>query len=394
MSFFDDTTLAPDDPILGLTAAFKADQRPNKVNLGVGAYRTDDGKPYVFLSVQKAEVIVAKALFDKEYVPIDGDRDCVEDLLKITFGGTLVPDRVYGAQAVGGTGALRVIADFLGLEGKRMVYVSQPSWPNHRGIFSSAGHHVDTYPYLDSKAFDIDMDGLLKAFQGMKPGSVVVLQASCHNPTGVDPSLEQWQEISRIIKERRLLPVFDLAYMGFGEGRVQDARPVRLFMEQGHEFFVAVSCSKCFGLYGERLGLLAVIADTKDLCRNVASHVRSVIRTNYSSPPCHPARIVKTILRSEALTQEWEQELHRMRQRIQKMRGDFSGELKRKVQKRDFSFLGRQKGMFSYTGLGIPEVQKLREAYGIYMLNNGRINVAGLTSGNIPYVVQAISGVV
>lgn len=393
MSFFDEITLAPDDPILGLTAAYDADPRPNKVNLGVGAYRTESGKPYVFHAVQKAEVLVAKEQLDKEYIPIDGDRECVEDLLKVTFGSTL-SDRVYGAQAVGGTGALRLVADFLALRGKRTVYVSQPSWPNHRGVFSSAGHKVETYPYLDEKTYDVDTVGLLKALQGIQKGSVVVLQASCHNPTGIDPSQETWQEMSRIMKDKGLIPVVDLAYMGFGEGRVQDAKPVRLFMEDGHEFFVAVSCSKCFGLYGERLGLMAAVLEDKEICRNVASHMRQVIRTNYSSPPCHPARIVKTILRSESLTQEWEQELNRMRQRIQKMRGDFVAELGRRISKKDFSFLARQKGMFSYTGFQPTQVQKLRETYGIYMLMNGRINVAGLMSSNIPYVVEAIHAVV
>lgn len=388
MDFFEKVEKMPPDAILGLTLAYAADKRAEKVNLGVGAYKTTDLKPLILNTVKKAEQILIEKETSKDYLPIDGSREYVE-LTKHLIFGKLLP-HIYGAQTTGGTAALQVGGAFLKEQGFKKIYISDPTWANHFRIFKYAGLEVHTYPYFDRKKHGFDFKGMMETLEQLEKGSVVLLQACCHNPTGFDPTPEQWQEICKLMKEKTLFPFFDCAYQGFGEDLEKDVASVRHFLKSDLQFALAVSHAKNFGLYAERAGALYFVCRDEDQAHRVGSHIKMVIRGLYSNPPCHGARIVSTILQDPELKEHWEKELTVMKERITEMRHALSSQLQTKSTSRSFDFLARQKGMFSYTGLEKEQVERLISDYGIYLPKDGRINVAGLNTKNLDYVADAI----
>lgn len=396
MPFFNDIPQLPDDPILGLPIAFAADPRPNKINLGIGAYKTAEGHPLVLKSVRKAESLLLQKNLPKDYLPIEGDADFLRCSLQLLFGSNSPlwqTGRFFAAQSVGGASALRIGAEFLAKLVSKTVFISQPSWSNHKQIFERAGLNVGSYPYFDPHTFMLDFSGMCEAIKNMPPGSVILLHGCCHNPTGIDPSFEQWKELSNLIKKQQLIPFFDLAYQGFGRGLDEDAQAIRHFVNEGHEMLIAYSFSKNFGLYGERVGFLTVVCSSVDRVPKIASQIRSLIRGNYSNPPLHGARIVSTILKSPELTQEWKTELNNMCERVKEMRKALIAALLVKGQNRNFSYMNQQIGLFSFTGLSPEQVQRLRKEKAIYMPNSGRINVAGLNTQNVSHVAEALLSV-
>ncbi len=383
----------PDDPIFGLTTAFRNDTRKDKVNLGVGAYRTADGEPLVLSSVRAAEQLLIEKKLNKEYLPIDGDADFVRAASKLIFGPLAAQLPLFGAQMVGGTGALRIGADYLALGGSRTIYLSNPTWANHKAIFSRAGLQVESYPYYDIGKGGLDFGSMCQAFEQMPEGAVVLLHGCCHNPTGVDLTLDQWRIVSDLVKKHRLLPFFDLAYQGLGEGLDGDAAAVRYFAEQGHELLVSYSFAKNFGLYNERVGFLAFVTSTVEAAQLLGRQLKVLIRGVYSNPPSHGARIVTTILGSDQLKADWMRELESMRSRVVDMRKALAAGLQSRYPGRDYRALIEQKGLFSFGFLTPDEVQRLRREFAIYCPNDGRINVAGLNPHNIDYVIDAIESV-
>ncbi|MFI5343800.1 MAG: aromatic amino acid transaminase [Chlamydiales bacterium] len=396
MSFFDEIPLLPDDPILGLPILFAAEPRPNKVNLGIGSYKTAEGLPLVLNSVRKAENLIVQRHLNKEYLPIDGDAEFLKCALQLIFGGELSsiePERLYASQTIGGSGALRVAGELFSKLISRNIFLPQPSWPNHKPLFERGGMNVGSYPYFDPKTHLLDFKGMCQAINNLPPASIILLHASCHNPTGVDPTAEQWRELSGLIKKRGLFPFFDFAYQGFGDSIEADAQSVRLFASEGHEMMVAYSFSKNFGLYGERVGLLSVLTSQSKAKPKIASQIKTLIRGNYSSPPLQGARIVSTILKSHELTLDWKGELSNMSERIIEMRKALVAALLVKGHDRNFDFILKQNGLFSFIGLTKEQVDRLRSEYAIYMPSNGRINLAGLNTQNIEYFVQALLSV-
>lgn len=386
MTFFEKISLIPDDPIFKLPILFAAETRSCKVNLGIGVYQNEKGKPTVPHCVQKAEQLLFEKKLDKNYLPIDGDAEFIHETLKIIFGEqspVLMQKRVFGVQTVGGAGALRLGAEFLyTLIGKR-IYLSEPTWINHINIFKRSGMEVDFYPYYDNAVQKFDCIAMQKAIKCMPQGSIILLQGCGHNPTGADPTFEEWKELSHLIKKSQLIPFFDLAYQGFGTDMDADAQPIRYFAEEGHEMFVAYSYSKNMGLYGERAGALAIVARTPEASKHAASQLRQMIRGIYSTPPLHGGRIVSTILKNENLKNEWLQEVNRMRYRLHSCRLELAKRL-------GLPFLASQKGMFSYCGLSSSNVEHLINEYAIYLPSDGRINVAGLNADNFDYVSNSI----
>ncbi len=373
----------PEDPIFGLNTAFRNDPRPNKVNLGVGAYRTSEGNPYILPSVREAEHLVWEKKLNKEYLPIDGDPDFCCFAAGLVLGTThKVP--LYAAQTLGGTGALRIGGEYLAMNGPKTIFLPNPTWPNHKGVFTRAGLKVETYPYFDKARHIIDFDGFCVSLSSMPSGSIVLLHACCHNPTGTDLTSEQWHQVSELIRRHSLIPFFDFAYQGFGEGIEADAQAIRYFTQQGIECLVAYSFAKNFGLYSERVGLLLVVTKDQSAADLVGRQIKTVIRTNYSNPASHGARIVSTILQSYALKQQWELELASMRQRV----GDMRIALVEGV-KADPMLLN-QRGLFTFGLLDSEQVGYLRDQFAIYLPDDGRINVAGLNASNLNYVVEAI----
>jgi aspartate aminotransferase len=396
MSFFKSVELLPEDPILSLPIYFAADAHPKKVNLGIGAYKDAQGKPAVLSCVRKAEKIIFDQNLNKEYLPIEGNKAYISSLSQLAFGSDLnnkLADRMFAVQTVGGTGGLSIAGDFFFHNLSKTVQLSDPTWPNHRPIFRYAGLNMESYPYYDNQKHDLDFAGMCQAITKMPAGNILVLHGCCHNPSGMDPTQEQWKELSSLIKKQRVLPFFDFAYQGFGNGIEEDAFAVRYFAEQGHEMLVASSCSKNFGLYGERMGMLVIISSDRETIPKVSSQIKQIIRSNYSMPPLHGSRIISTILQNEELTKEWHQELAQMRNRVKEMRQALMEKLKAKNINMDVSFMARQTGLFSFTGLNSDQVQSLRRDYGIYITNNGRANIAGLTWDNIDYVVEAMAKV-
>ena len=323
---------------------------------------------------------------------MDGNQEYIGCLSDLIFGDK-DQDRIYGAHTIGGTGAVRIAGEFLSQEVTKTIFISNASWPNYRPIFTRCGMDVDTYSYYDDENKKFDFEGMLKSIEEMPAGSCIVLQPCCHNPTGFDPSFEQWKEIASLIKEREILPFFDCAYHGFGDGLDEDLRVVNHFFDMFEELVVCYSCSKNFGLYGERVGALFVISSGKNSSDIVCSQVRSIIRQNYSSPPVSGARLVAKILGKESLRKEWEIELGNMRERLINARKSLMEKLVAKEHICDFSFMGKQKGFFSFCGLDKDQVECLREDYGIYMPSNGRINVAAISPKNVDYVVDSILAV-
>ncbi|MCK1792301.1 amino acid aminotransferase [Pseudomonas violetae] len=398
MSLFSAVEMAPRDPILGLNEAFNADTRTTKVNLGVGVYCNEEGRIPLLRAVVEAETIRVAEHASRGYLPIDGIAAYDQAVQKLLFGNDsplIAAGRVLTTQAVGGTGALKIGADFLKqLLPNAVVAISDPSWENHRALFETAGFPVQNYRYYDAATHDVNRAGLLEDLNALPSGSIVVLHACCHNPTGVDLSTADWNNVLQVVKAKGHVPFLDMAYQGFGDGIDEDAAAVRLFAESGLTFFVSSSFSKSFSLYGERVGALSIVSESKEESARVLSQVKRVIRTNYSNPPTHGASIVAAVLNSPQLRAQWEEELAEMRLRIRGMRTQMVDLLTEKAPQRDFSFVGRQRGMFSYSGLTTEQVHRLRNEFGIYALDTGRICVAALNQSNIKAVTDAIVQVI
>jgi aromatic-amino-acid transaminase len=395
MSLFSAVELAPRDPILGLNEAFNADTRTTKVNLGVGVYFNEEGKIPLLRAVREAEKARVDLALPRGYLPMEGIAAYDAAVQKLLLGNDspLIADgRVVTAQALGGTGALKIGADFLKrLNPTSKVAISDPSWENHRALFESAGFEVVNYPYYDAATHGVKFDEMLAAFNSYPAGTVVVLHACCHNPTGVDLTLAQWQQVVETVKARSLVPFLDIAYQGFGDSIDADAAAVRLFAQADINVFVSSSFSKSFSLYGERVGALSILTSSREESSRVLSQLKRVIRTNYSNPPTHGGAVVAAVLASPELRATWEQELGEMRDRIRAMRHGLVEKLKAAGIDRDFGFVSRQRGMFSYSGLTSPQVDRLREEFGIYAVSTGRICVAALNTRNLATVADAIA---
>lgn len=397
-SLFASVPMAPRDPILGLNELFNADKNPAKVNLGVGVYCDETGRVPLLECVRLAERQVVEQAAPRNYLPIDGlpayDR-MAQSLLFGADSSAVSDGRVLTLQALGGTGALKIGADFLRrlLPGAQ-VWISDPSWENHRALFEGAGFTVNAYPYYDPATHGVGFAAMMEALHGMPAQSIVVLHACCHNPTGVDLSPDQWEEVIATVRRRDLVPFLDIAYQGFGDGLEEDARVVRRFAETEGPLFVSSSFSKSFSLYGERVGALSVVTGGADEAARVLSQLKRVVRTNYSNPPTHGGKIVAGVLGSPDLRALWEQELGQMRERIRTMRNQLVEKIHARVPGADFGFIARQRGMFSYSGLSKEAVRRLRDEFSIYAVDTGRICVAALNARNIDYVADAIAKVI
>ncbi len=398
MSLFTAVELAPRDPILGLNEQFNADPNPAKVNLGVGVYYDDNGKLPLLKCVAAAEKALLEAPKAKGYLPIDGIAAYDKAVQGLVFGATsdaVTGGRVATVQALGGTGGLKIGADFLKkVNPNATVLISDPSWENHRALFTNAGFTVGTYAYYDAENRGVNFAGMLSSLNAAAAGTVIVLHACCHNPTGYDITPEQWAEVIAVIKARGLVPFLDMAYQGFGDGIAEDGRVVEQFLASGLEFFVSTSFSKSFSLYGERVGALSVVCTSKEECGRVLSQLKIAIRTNYSNPPTFGAQLVANVLTTPELRVMWEEELAGMRVRIKAMRTALVEKLQAAGVTQDLSFITRQKGMFSYSGLNKDQMVRLRGEFGIYGVDSGRICVAALNSKNIDAVVAAIKAVI
>ncbi|MDB5888967.1 MAG: aromatic amino acid aminotransferase [Rhodocyclales bacterium] len=396
-SIFAAVEMAPRDPILGLNEAFNADTRSTKVNLGVGVYFTDEGKIPLLGAVKAAEEVRIKAAPPRGYQPIEGAAAYNTAVANLLFGkdsALISSGRTLTVEALGGTGALKVGADYL----KRLlpnatIYISDPSWENHRALFESAGFPVNTYAYYDATTRGVNFEGMLADLRSMPAQSIVVLHACCHNPTGADLTADQWGKVVTAIKERNLVAFIDMAYQGFADGIAEDAVALNLFAASGLQFLVSSSFSKSFSLYGERVGALTIVTDNKDESARVMSQVKRVVRTNYSNPPTHGGALVAAVLASPELRAQWEEELAGMRLRIRSMRTSLVEKLVARGVAQDFAFVTKQRGMFSYTGLTVAQVEKLKNDFGIYAVSTGRICLAALNTKNIDYVAGAIAAV-
>ena len=388
---------APPDPILGLTETFRKDANPKKVNLCIGVFQDETGHNPVLKSVKQAERMVLEQERTKDYLNMAGDEAYGQGVRALIFGdkSPRVSDgRASTLHTPGGTGALRVGADFLHTHyADATLWLSDPTWPNHKGIFESAGMKVKSYPYYEAKTNGLNLQGLLKTLEEIPEGDVVLLHGCCHNPTGVDPTPQQWQQILEVFRRRPIIPFLDFAYQGFGRGLEEDAYAVRLFAEAGLELLVASSFSKNLGLYRERVGALTLISGEVETAKRLMSQVKLNVRTNYSNPPSHGGKVVEIILGDPTLRLLWQEEVAQMRSRIQGMRQSFVENLKKRGVTRNFEFLMQQNGMFSFSGIGKEDVLRLRGEYGIYMTDNGRINVAGMTPGNMGYLCDSIAAV-
>jgi len=402
MTLFATVEMAPRDPILGLNEQFNADPNPSKVNLGVGVYYDENGKLPLLKCVAAAEKALIEQGKPKGYLPIDGIAAYDKAVQDLVFGSQgdagkslVASGRVATVQAIGGTGGLKVGADFLKrLNPTAKVMISDPSWENHRALFTNAGFTVEAYPYYDAAARGVNVSGMLAALNTAPAGTVVVLHACCHNPTGYDLTPAQWADVVNTVKARGLVAFLDMAYLGFGEGIAQDGAVVGQFMAAGLDFFVSTSFSKSFSMYGERVGALSVVCESKEEAGRVLSQLKIVIRTNYSNPPTFGAQVVATVLNTPELRLLWEDELAGMRVRIKAMREQLVTKLQAAGVQGDLSFITRQKGMFSYSGLNKPQMERLRGEFGVYGVDSGRICVAALNAKNIDAVASAIAKVI
>lgn len=391
---FENLTMAPPDAILGLTDAFKRDPNPNKINLSVGVYQDSTGKTPILESVKKAEEKLLATESNKSYLGIDGLPEYGQAVQRLLFGDALEAGRAVTAQTPGGTGALRVAAEFIKLaQPNATVWCSKPTWANHPSVFEAAGLRVNSYPYIDAEGKGLDFDAMIAALRQVPAGDVVLLHACCHNPTGIDPTPEQWEEIGRVLAERQALPLVDFAYQGFGDGLREDAEGLLRLLKSNPELLVCSSFSKNFGLYSERTGALTLVAADPQAAQIALSNVKRCIRANYSNPPKHGAAIVATVLSDDGLTKLWESEVTGMRDRINGMRRLFVDTLKSRGVDRDFSFLLPQRGMFSFSGLSPVQVDELRSKHAVYIVGSGRINVAGMTEANMNPLCDAIADV-
>jgi aspartate/tyrosine/aromatic aminotransferase len=394
---FEQFTPAPPDAILGLTEAFRKDPNPNKVNLGVGVYKDATGNTPIPASVKEAEERILRKEKSKSYLPIDGLPAFNAATQELLFGAgheILRNKRATTAQAPGGTGALRMAADTIAkLMKGATVWVSNPTWPNHPSVFQSAGLAVKNYPYFDPKTNGVDFDAMFGTLDELPAGDVVVLHGACHNPTGVDLNPSQWQTVANVIADRKLLPLIDFAYQGFADGLREDAIGVETVAKSGVDFFVANSYSKNFGLYNDRVGALTIVAQNEEAAQTLLSHVKQAIRANFSNPPAHGGEIVATVLNDPQLRAQWEVEVGEMRDRINGLRHLFVETLNEKGVEQDFSFITRQRGMFSFSGLNPDQVKVLRDDYAIYIVGSGRISVAGMSEESMDYLCTAIADV-
>jgi aromatic-amino-acid transaminase len=395
-SIFGAISMAPRDPILGVTEAFNADTNPAKINLGVGVYYDDNGKVPLLECVRIAEAMLMEQAAPRTYLPIEGLGTYDKAVQELVFGtdSRVIQEKcAVTVQALGGTGALKIGADFL----KRFapdskVYISDPSWENHRALFESAGFTVNNYIYYDPATRGVNFDGMLAALKAMPEGAIVVLHACCHNPTGADLDADQWGEVIGAVREGGLIPFLDMAYQGFSSSIHDDGAVVRRFVDAGGPLLVSNSFSKSFSLYGERVGALSVVASSAEEAARILSQLKRVVRTNYSSPPTHSGKVVATVLSTPELRQKWEEELANMRVRIKEMRNQLVRKLLDVAPGKDFEFMRAQVGMFSYSGLTKDQVAQLR-GESIYAVDTGRICVAALNSNNIDRVVGAIAKV-
>ena len=396
-SIFSSVELAPRDPILGITEAFHLDPRTTKVNLGAGVYFDDTGKIPLLNAVKTVERARIERMPSHGYLPIDGLAAYNQAVQALSFGKDsplLAEGRVVTVQTLGGTGALKIGGDYLKrLRPDATVYISAPSWENHRAVFENAGFKVEAYPYYDAATRGVDFTAMKACLGALPAGSIVILHACCHNPTGADLSEMEWREIIEVFLARGLIPFIDMAYQGFADGIDEDAVALKLFIASGLQFFISTSYSKSFSLYGERIGALSVITASRDESARVLSQLKRVIRFNYSSPPTHGAAIVAAVLTSAELRLTWEDELAGMRERIKNIRGSLVEKLEALGVARDFSFVTRQRGMFSYTGLSADQVARLQSEFGVYAVSTGRICLAALNAGNIDYVAKAMAAV-
>uniref|UniRef100_A0A166J613 Aspartate aminotransferase n=1 Tax=Daucus carota subsp. sativus TaxID=79200 RepID=A0A166J613_DAUCS len=401
-SVFNHLARAPEDPILGVTVAFNKDPSPSKLNLGVGAYRTEEGKPLVLNVVRQAEKLLVNDRHvsrNKEYIPIVGLADFNKLSAKLILGANspaIQENRVTTVQCLSGTGSLRVGAEFLARHyHQRTVYITQPTWGNHPKVFALAGLSVKTYRYYDPATRGLNFQGLLEDLGSAPSGAIVLLHACAHNPTGVDPTPAQWEQIRQLIRSKGLLPFFDSAYQGFASGSLdRDAEPVRMFVADGGECLVAQSYAKNMGLYGERVGALSIVCKTADVASRVESQLKLVIRPMYSSPPIHGASIVATILKDRSMYHQWTIELKEMAERIISMRQQLFNALKSRGTPGDWSHIIKQIGMFTFTGLNSKQVAFMTKEFHIYMTSDGRISMAGLSSRTVPHLADAIHAAV
>lgn len=391
---FDHITAAAPDPILGLGEAFKADSRSPKVNLGIGVYCDAAGKTPILQAVKAAEARLLESVGNKNYLPINGLAAYNAETQKLLFGENspvLAAKRAQTAQTLGGSGALRVAAEFVKRQTKaQSVWISDPSWPNHNAIFQAAGVPIRSYRYYNKADNGLDWDGMLADLAQAQAGDVVLLHGCCHNPTGIDPTPEQWQQLAKMSAEKGWLPMFDIAYQGFANGLEEDAYSLRVFAEHNPEMLVASSYSKNFGLYGERVGAFTLVAADADTAERAFTQIKAIIRTLYSSPAAHGAHTVALVLQDAELKAQWVAELDEMRGRIKTMRSQMVELLKECGAQQDFGFIVRQNGMFSFSGLSPEQVDRLKEEFAIYAVRSGRINVAGITADNIRYLCESI----
>lgn len=394
---FEHIQVAPADPILGLNDAYRNDPHPNKINLGVGVYKDELGATPILKSVKQAEERLVESEKTKSYLSIEGTeayRNAVQALLFGANHDIIAKQRAYTAQSPGGTGALRIAAEFIK---KHMpgatVWVSNPTWANHQAIFQSVGLEVGSYAYYDAATKSLDFEAFLASLSQVPAGDVVLFHGCCHNPTGIDPTSEQWAQLAKLASKQGFLPLFDFAYQGFGDGLEEDAQGLRLFLEQNQEMLIANSFSKNFGLYNERVGAITVVCETSEQAEAAFSQVKRCIRANYSNPPSHGAAVVTEVLTDPKLRSLWEMELQSMRTRIHEMRSLFVSTLRAKGVEQDFSFISHQNGMFSFSGLTPDQVAQLRSEFGIYIVGSGRISVAGMTKDNMEPLCDAIAKV-
>lgn len=396
-SLFSSVELAPRDPILGITDAYNADPNPQKANLGVGIYYDDNGKVPLLACVQQAEAQMMAKLSPRSYLPIDGLAAYDKAVQELVFGAdsaVIAEKRALTIQALGGTGALKLGADFLKLFAHDAeVWISDPSWANHRALFAAAGFKVNSYPYFDPATHGVAFDKMLATLKTLPAGAIAVLHACCHNPTGADLTEGQWKEVIQVVTQRGIIPFLDMAYQGFGDGIEADGKVVRMFAQAGGPLFVSNSFSKSFSLYGERVGALSIVAASTEEAARVLSQMKRIVRTNYSNPPTHGGQVVAITLTTPELRTLWEQELTAMRVRIRDMRQQLVSKLKQHAPSRNFDFVTHQRGMFSYSGLTKDQVGRLRTEFSIYAVDSGRICVAALNSRNIDRVVESIAKV-
>jgi aspartate/tyrosine/aromatic aminotransferase len=392
---FESLSPAPPDAILGIAEAFRGDSNPDKINLSVGVYQDASGRTPVLECVKQAEQRLIADEPTKSYLGIDGLPSYRQQVQELLFGDAVAPDRVAVLQTPGGTAAVRLAADFirLALPGATLWH-SNPTWANHGAIFAAAGVPTETYAYLDADRTGLDFSAMQAALRdGPRAGDCVLLHACCHNPTGVDPTLEQWQEVAGLLRERALLPVIDFAYQGFGEGLHEDAAGLREVLSSCPEVLVANSFSKNFGLYSERVGAMSLVARNAEIATTAQSQLKRLVRANYSNPPRHGGAIVAEILGDQTLRAEWLEELAAMRGRIAEMRRQFVEALHARSGRHDFSFLLRQRGMFSFSGLTPLQVDRLKSEHSVYIVGSGRINVAGITPANLERLSEAVVAV-